>query len=97
MTIDASAMPENAFESQPRFWGIYRGQCVDTADPDGLGRIRAVVPQVLGEAVSNWASPCWSLGELWVNAADRLPAYGTAVWVMFESGETSKPVWMGVR
>lgn len=38
-----------------RFYGVYRGICVDSQDPDGLGRITVQVPQILGAAISNWA------------------------------------------
>jgi hypothetical protein len=40
------------------FYGIYRGVCVDNADPDKLYRIRLKVPQVLHTNITNWAYPC---------------------------------------
>lgn len=40
-----------------RFFGTYRGIVVDSEDPEGLRRIRLRVPQVLGEAVTDWAWP----------------------------------------
>jgi hypothetical protein len=41
-----------------RFYGIYRGICIDIDDPDKLNRITLQVPQVLGIQVTNWALPC---------------------------------------
>lgn len=41
-----------------RFYGIYLGVCIDNNDPDSVSRIKLQVPQVLGEAVSDWALPC---------------------------------------
>lgn len=41
-----------------RFYGIYLGVCMDNQDPDGLSKIRLKVPQVLGQAISDWALPC---------------------------------------
>lgn len=41
--------------SPKRFYGVYRGVCIDSQDPDEMGRITLQVPQVLGSAVSNWA------------------------------------------
>jgi hypothetical protein len=38
-----------------RFYGIYRGVVVDSNDPDNQGRLRVQVPQILGQAVTNWA------------------------------------------
>lgn len=64
--------------------GIYRGVCVDTADPERLGRIRVQVPQLLGTSASGWALPAWSLHDLTIWPEDRLPKPGQGVWVMFE-------------
>lgn len=41
-----------------RFYGIYRGICVDNGDPDNAYKITLQVPQVLGSAVTTWALPC---------------------------------------
>jgi Type VI secretion system/phage-baseplate injector OB domain len=42
----------------PLYYGIYRGICVDNADPNGTNRIKLTVPQVLNTNVTNWAYPC---------------------------------------
>lgn len=39
------------------YFGIYRGVVIDNNDPDQKGRLRLLVPQVLGEAVTDWAWP----------------------------------------
>lgn len=39
-----------------RFYGIYRGVVADNNDPLNKNRIRMLVPQILGEAVTGWAS-----------------------------------------
>lgn len=39
------------------FYGIYRGKVYDANDPEGLGRVQLIVPQVLGQAVTDWAYP----------------------------------------
>lgn len=41
-----------------RFYGLYRGVCIDIDDPDKLNRITLQVPQVLGTQITNWALPC---------------------------------------
>ena len=41
-----------------RFYGIYLGVCIDNNDPNQASRIKLQVPQVLGEAVTDWALPC---------------------------------------
>lgn len=40
-----------------RFYGVYRGVVVDSKDPESKGRVRLQVPQILGNAVTNWAWP----------------------------------------
>jgi hypothetical protein len=47
-----------------RFYGIYKGVVMDTADPINKRRIRVQVPQVLGQEISGWATPCLPVGEL---------------------------------
>jgi hypothetical protein len=44
--------------SSNKFFGLYRGICMDNADPIEKNRIRVQVPQVLGQEVSDWAWPC---------------------------------------
>jgi Type VI secretion system/phage-baseplate injector OB domain len=44
--------------SEHSFYGIYRGICYDNNDPTLKNRIKVQVPQVLGQAVTDWASPC---------------------------------------
>lgn len=48
-----------------RFFGTYQGICVDNNDPDDRGRITMQVPQVLGEAVTGWASPVGGAISQW--------------------------------
>jgi hypothetical protein len=41
-----------------KFYGLYRGICIDNQDPENLNKILLQVPQILGEAVTNWAPAC---------------------------------------
>lgn len=72
-----------------RAGGIYRGFVVDRADPDGTGRVRVRLP-ALGD-VAMWAPGCFPAGAVGV-----LPEVGDQVWVAFEAGDPSFPVWLGV-
>ena len=47
----------------PRFFGKYEGVVTDVEDPLEIGRLRARVPEVLGEEVeTGWALPCAPFG-----------------------------------
>jgi hypothetical protein len=43
--------------SENNFYGMYRAVVADANDPEDLGRVTLIVPQVLGQAVTNWAWP----------------------------------------
>jgi len=76
------------------FYGKYRGIVTDNQDPDDLGRIKARVLDVLGDQESGWALPCapFSGNELGFFA---LPDQGANVWIEFEHGDASSPIWSG--
>jgi hypothetical protein len=69
-------------------YGIYRGNVLNTADPMMKGRIQVRVPAIAVVA-SDWALPCREY------RSTALPQVGSVVWVMFEGGDPSYPVWMG--
>ena len=72
-----------------RFPGIYRGIVVDTCDPLNQGRLKLRIPQVLFEEITDWSPGQFSSGS----APELEP--GDNVWVMFEGGDPSFPVWVG--
>jgi hypothetical protein len=41
-----------------RFYGIYEGICTNNQDPTKKSMIKLKVPQVLGDAETDWAKPC---------------------------------------
>jgi uncharacterized protein involved in type VI secretion and phage assembly len=78
----------------PPFFGKYRGVVSDNKDPKKLGRIKAIVQDVLGNKESGWAMPCVPYAGDGVGLF-LLPPVGTAVWIEFEHGKTEFPVWSG--
>jgi uncharacterized protein involved in type VI secretion and phage assembly len=77
-----------------RFPGKFRGRVVDNNDPLRIGRITVKVPDVLGDETSTWALPCLPFtgsqaGQFVV------PPPGAGVWVEFEQGDPSFPIWTG--
>ncbi|HMQ33823.1 MAG TPA: phage baseplate assembly protein V [Chloroflexaceae bacterium] len=79
-----------------RYFGKYRGEVTDNADPDNLGRIRARVPRLLGEEVTGWALPAFAYGGAAEQGLFAVPDVGAHVWVEFEGGDLSYPIWSGV-
>jgi len=77
-----------------RFYGVYRGVVTDNDDPSSLGRIKANVPSVLGDVESSWCMPCVPYAGDQVGIA-FLPEVGSGVWIAFEGGDVSYPVWVG--
>jgi uncharacterized protein involved in type VI secretion and phage assembly len=80
--------------SSDRFYGKYRGLVVDVADPRDLGRIRVRVPEVLDQVESGWALPAAPYAGDGVGAW-TIPPVGAGVWVEFEAGDPSRPIWTG--
>ena len=76
-----------------RYLGKYRGTVVDNADPTDRGRLQVRVPAVLGE-LAVWAMPCVPYAGAGVGL-HLLPEPDTGVWVEFEAGDPSYPIWVG--
>lgn len=75
-----------------RFYGKYRG-IVTQVDASTM-RIKAKVPAVYGETESGWAMPCVPYAGDSVGFA-FLPEVDSAVWIEFEGGNVSFPIWVG--
>ncbi len=85
---------QQAVRQPTRYYGKYRGIVSDNADPSNLGRLRARVAELLGDVESGWALPCAPYagdGE----GQFTLPPVGAGVWIEFESGDLSRPIWSG--
>jgi uncharacterized protein involved in type VI secretion and phage assembly len=79
---------------EERHYGKYRGIVTDNDDPKNLGRIRARVPEVLGDEESGWAWPCTPYAGEGVGAF-AIPPAGAGVWIEFEAGDNTHPIWSG--
>jgi uncharacterized protein involved in type VI secretion and phage assembly len=75
-----------------RFYGKYRG--IVTNVDAGTMRIKAVVPSVLGERETGWCMPCVPYAGPKAGFA-FLPEIGSGVWIEFEGGDVSYPIWVG--
>lgn len=77
-----------------RHFGKYRGQVRDLADPEKLGRIKASVPAVYGEQDSPWALPALPFAGA-AHGLALMPEVDDGVWIEFEAGDISRPIWSG--
>jgi uncharacterized protein involved in type VI secretion and phage assembly len=76
------------------FYGKYRGVVTDNKDPLMTGRVKARVPDVMGDRETGWAMPCAPFGGSGVGFF-ALPTVGAGVWIEFEHGDPDYPVWSG--
>ncbi|NJP11710.1 MAG: baseplate assembly protein [Leptolyngbyaceae cyanobacterium RU_5_1] len=76
------------------FYGKYRGVVTDIEDPLLIGRIKARVPDVMGDLESGWAMPCAPFGGS-STGFFVLPKVGAGVWMEFEQGDPDYPIWSG--
>lgn len=75
-----------------RFFGKYRGVVVDV--DAATMRIKASVPSVLGGVTSGWCTACVPYAGPQVGFL-MLPDVGSGVWIEFEGGDVSFPIWTG--
>jgi hypothetical protein len=89
-----SLVVDIAQAAREKVYGKYRGTVADVDDPQQVGRIKVLVPAVLGTEVSPWAEPCapYTGPGLGFYA---VPPVGAAVWVEFEGGNPGRPIWSG--
>ena len=75
-----------------RFFGKYRGTVTDVDASTLL--IKATVPAVLADQPTGWCMPCVPYAGSGVGMA-FLPEIGAGVWIEFEGGDVSYPIWVG--
>jgi uncharacterized protein involved in type VI secretion and phage assembly len=89
---DDRALEDLLDRLRTRFYGKYRG-IVSSVDPATM-RIKAQVPAVLGDTETGWCMPCVPFAGPKTGFA-FLPAVGSGVWIEFEGGDVSFPIWVG--
>lgn len=71
--------------------GVHRATVLDNTDPLMRWRLFVRVPDLSGDQ-GVWASACLPVG-----GTTEVPGIGDGVWVALESGDPSRPVWLGQR
>ncbi|MBE9066450.1 hypothetical protein IQ260_07275 [Leptolyngbya cf. ectocarpi LEGE 11479] len=76
-----------------RFFGKYRGIVKENLDPTGRGRLQVLVPAVMDQEPI-WAMPCvpYAGNNMGLH---MIPEKDSGVWVEFEAGDPSYPIWVG--
>jgi len=77
-----------------KFFGKYRGIVVENIDPQQIGRVMVMVPDVGTPVPGTWAMPCVPAAGI-QSGVFVLPALGSGVWVEFERGDPDHPIWVG--
>jgi uncharacterized protein involved in type VI secretion and phage assembly len=75
-----------------RFYGKYRGTVTDV--DAATMRVKANVPAVLPQVPTGWATACVPYAGPQVGFV-MLPEVGSGVWIEFEGGDVSYPIWTG--
>jgi uncharacterized protein involved in type VI secretion and phage assembly len=90
--MDEQTVMEIVERLRNRFFGKYRGVVTDV-DASTM-RIKATVPAVLADQTSGWARACVPFAGDNMGFA-FLPEIGAGVWIEFEGGDVSYPIWTG--
>lgn len=91
--IDEQAFADLVERIRHRYYGKYRGVVTDV-ESGGRARIKAKVPAVLGEQKTGWCEACVPYAGKGVGLV-CLPEVGSGVWIEFEGGDLSHPIWAG--
>lgn len=82
----------SGLEGLNRFYGIYRGMVMENNDPMGYNRLYVWVPEVMG-GITRWALPRGQHGGNQYGYKNLAPLKGEVVYISFEYGDASKPLW----
>lgn len=81
-----------------KYYSSYRGFVYDNVDPDNMGRVQLLIPEIAGnKPYITWALPkgCFSgtTHDGKTYGTHILPQNGDLVWVEFQRGNPALPIW----
>lgn len=92
---ELSSMYDNKSKTAPKGVSrqdIYKGKVMRIDDPKRQGRVQVYIDSIYRESeVIPWASPSGGLGAL--TGSFVIPYVGAFVWVQFEGGDISRPIY----
>jgi uncharacterized protein involved in type VI secretion and phage assembly len=90
---DRAMMNDMCEVIEGHFFGKYRGTVKNNQDTSNRGRLEVMVPAVMGDELI-WAMPCVPYAGN-NTGFYTMPEPETGVWVEFEAGDPSYPIWVG--
>lgn len=85
---------EQGKKHDSKIYGVVVGIVTDNKDPDGLGRIKVIIPRISGEDESNWARVISFMAGK-ERGAFYLPEVDDEVLLAFEYGDINIPYVIG--
>ena len=77
-----------------RWFGKYRAIVENNIDPDARARLKVSMPD-MPDMLPVWAEACLP-PRGFLGGGPALPLVDSTIWVEFEAGDSSKPIWVGV-
>jgi hypothetical protein len=94
MTAEERTLLELAADRRDRYWGKYRGIVKTVMSGKDLGKLIVTLREVYDNQDSPPAWPCVPFAGP-KHGLVALPEKGDGVWVEFEGGDPSNPIWTG--
>lgn len=88
----AKIIVEQGLEGLGRFYSVYRAMVVNNIDPEHKNRVKVAIPEIMGGIIL-WAYPRDQHGSNGSGFKMISPNQGDIVYVSFEYGDPSKPLW----
>jgi Type VI secretion system/phage-baseplate injector OB domain len=85
---------ELAQDHRNRFWGKYRATVLQVLTGADLGKLVVSAPDIYGSLPSPQVWPCVPFAGP-KHGFFSLPEIGDGVWIEFEGGNPSQPIWTG--
>jgi uncharacterized protein involved in type VI secretion and phage assembly len=77
-----------------RYHGKYRATVLNNTDPENRGRVQVQLADRYGLFPSTWALPSFPAAAI-QHGFVSIPPLRASVWVEFEAGDPSFPIWTG--